>query len=436
VDVVVGGEGSRQTYRWAESSAHAADASWATFEAADLADQLDLLRRQSGKERDAELRQRMVERLRRRGDAEQSDNPARALEIWAAIERATGTGPDTAWSPEALMTSRDPRRLLAGLSDRALRERIYQLARRRPDWTALYLERLGKEDDPRTLTLLFDPLREEAPAEAGRLLDLWLSQPRKNAAAFVWLAERAASDEAIAARNPLRLLQQILAALAGDEFAPFRTRLRPLAESGGTLPRLLGRLSEEQAAAAKDAVQRAPGLETYQRTSLQNALELRFSALRQPAEQPLWARPDSITARRGELKHLLDIEIPTNRKAIEEARALGDLRENFEYKSARQRHEYLASRAASLDRDLRRARPLEPPLGDVTEARIGAALVLVGKGGAERRLTILGPWESQPEAGVISYESELAQRLLGKKAGDAVHLDDADWRIERVESAI
>jgi transcription elongation GreA/GreB family factor len=430
------GSGSRQTYRWAETSADASASAWEAFESADLAGKLDLLRRQTGKERDVTLRDRMVGELVTAAERAYGARPADALKIWSALERAGAAPRGAAWSIEALVERHDPRQLLGELDDRTLRERVYEIARqRRADWSALYLERLNKEEDPRTLNLLYDAAAEVAPAEVGRLLDAWLSQPRKNPAAFTWLAERAAGDEALAGRNPLRLLQQILSALGVDEFAPFRTRLRPLGESGGSLPRLLARLSEDQAAAARESIQRAPGLETYQRTALQNALELRFAALRAPSEQPLYARPASIAARRAELKELLEVEIPANRKAIEEARALGDLRENFEYKSARQRHEYLAARAAALDRDLRRVRPLEPAGAEPVDVRIGTAVRLLSPADAERRLTILGPWESQPEAGVISYESELAKELLGRKIGDVVRFEGADWRIAEISAA-
>ena len=44
-----------------------------------------------------------------------------------------------------------------------------------------------------------------------------------------------------------------------------------------------------------------------------------------------------LTQKRGELDHLLKVEIPTNYKAIQTAREFGDLSENFEYKSAKQR---------------------------------------------------------------------------------------------------
>jgi transcription elongation GreA/GreB family factor len=420
--VVASGSGSRQTYSWAETSAHAADKTWGRFEKADLRGRLELLRREGAK--DAELRSRMAEVLHVDADRVTRADPGAAYEAWHALEKfGEAPGEDSAWHPSRLTRAADPRKLLSGIGDRSLRERAYAAIREAGDnWPTVFADRLTKEDDPRTLAMLVNALRGVESPELDRWLDQVVSQPRKLPAAFVWLAESAGSDDELAGRNPLRLLQQTLAVLLADEFAPFRTRLKPLVDSGSTLPKLLARLNEEQATSAREAILRAPGLEGYQRTPLLNALELRFHSLRQEVEAPLYATPESITERRAELKKLLEVEIPTNRKAIEEARALGDLRENFEYKSARQRHEYLAARTSGLDRELRRVLPLDASAIDPSEIRIGTRVDLRGKD-ATTQLTILGPWESQPEAGVVSYESELARRLLGKRVGDVVEVD-------------
>jgi len=430
--VVAAGSGSRQLYSWAASSAAAADKAWVKFEAVDLRGQLDQFRRAGTK--DAALRERMANALAASAEMGLREDPGAAFEIWHALDRAGAAIGELAWTPDALIDAEEPRRVLAGIQDRALRERAYQLVReRRDDWTAIFGERFGKEEDPRTLNLLAEGLQEGAPLDLGRWLDQILAQPRKFPAAFVWLAESAGQQDDRASRSPLRLLQQILTALDADEFSGYRTRLKPLADSGGTLPRLLQRLTEEQGAQARDAIQKAAGLEGHQRTPLLNALEMRFASLRKEVEQPLYATPESIVQRRAELKHLLEVEIPANRRAIEEARAMGDLRENFEYKSARQRHEYLASRTAALDGELRRVRPLDPTTIDPSQARVGTTLELAAEDGTLRRLTLLGPWESQPEAGVISYESELARSLLGKYPGETVEIEAMRFVVLSIE---
>src|SRR6185295_20071492 len=153
-------------------------------------------------------------------------------------------------------------------------------------------------------------------------------------------------------------------------------------------------------------------LEPYQREQLVNAIHLRFEALRkETGPPPIYATREAVESKRGELQQILSVDIPANRKASEEARALGDLRENFEYKSARQRHEYLAARAAGLHRDLGRARPIDAAKVDSTAVHVGTRVVLRGPGGEERAFTLLGPWDSKPEEGVLSHESELATSL-------------------------
>jgi transcription elongation GreA/GreB family factor len=114
---------------------------------------------------------------------------------------------------------------------------------------------------------------------------------------------------------------------------------------------------------------------------------------------------------------------------------MGDLRENFEYKSARQRHEYLSARQAQLERELELARPLDPSKVATSEVRIGTKVTLSTAEGP-RFYTLLGPWDSDPEAGILAYESELAQKLLGKKVGDTAQIPGSDGDGELVEAEI
>ncbi|HKI86538.1 MAG TPA: GreA/GreB family elongation factor [Thermoanaerobaculia bacterium] len=423
--------GGRQSYSWAASDSHAQAAVWEAFEKGDPKTKLDLLRKNG--ERDPDLRQRMIESLGAIGARARRGDPALALEIWSGLAR-TGEAPeDETWSPSALLTaSTDPRALVAGIGDRSLREQAYEILRsERDDWSDLGHDLFLQEEDARGLDALALLLRREDEDSFLGLIDELLRQPAKAPAAFTWLAERAARDEELMGRNPLRLVQQILAVLPDGKFSSYKQRLLKLAESGGTIPRLIPLLSVEQAAQVEDLVNRSGALQDFRRTPLINALHLRFPDLRQTTEDLLYARPESIQAHEKEFQELLKKEIPANRKAIEEARALGDLRENFEYKSARQRHEYLAARAATLERDLNRARPLDPAKIDTSEVRIGTRLELAS-GDQKRALTILGPWESSPEKGILSYESELGQSLLGKKPGDSVELDGTTWSIEGI----
>jgi transcription elongation GreA/GreB family factor len=418
---VVAGRSGRQTYAWAESHGHAAEARWEAFAAAAPREQIALARRDGA--RASDLLPRMAATLAATADEVAGEDPALAYEIRCALERLPATAGPAAAAPADLLAGDRRRldRLLAGIADRALRERATAEVRaRRDDWRDVYRDRLAAEDDPRLLDQLAAPLAEAGDPGYARFLDGLLAQPHRAPAAFAWLAERAADDPALRGRNPLRLLQQILAAEVRPELAPYRVRLRRLAASGGTLPRLLAHLGDDQAEAARQAVERAPGLETHEREALHTALELRFPALRQDThDDVLYATPAAIADKRAQLERITREELPRNRKAIEEARAMGDLRENFEYKSARQRHEVLSALAASLHRDLGRARPLDLALVDASEVRVGTRVRLRDADGGERTLTLLGPWESDPERDVVSYQSDLGRALLGKKPGES-----------------
>jgi len=433
--VVASSEG-RPTYRWESSAADALDTVRQAFERAEPRQRLEVFRKNA--DRDDGLARELGERLAELAREVSGRDPGLSWEIFFTLERA-GRLPKSAetLADELLGEEADVQALLAGISDRLLRERALAMIReRRADWPAIHLEQLRREEDPRVLDTLYQGLRETDPEAVVRQLEDLLSQPRRAPAAFTWIAERAAEDEALRQRAPLRLLQQIFAATADDAFSAHRVRLRALVESGGTVPRLLSHLDASQAAAALELVQRSPALETYQRDPLANALRLRFASLKDDSDEgPLYATAESIAAKQEELARLKSQEIPANRKAIEEARALGDLRENFEYKSARQRHEYLNARVATLHRDLGRSRPIEFARLDTSEVRIGCRVELVGPDGGPRRFSILGPWESRPEAGVVSYESELGRKLLGLRPGEAVQVGAIELRVASISTA-
>ena len=448
--LVVSGKG-RQTYAWAESAGHAEDTVWSSFERAAPRARLELFRRETGPGPTGgrrELSDRMAAGLARLGAEAMADDPGLAFEIHAALERAGRGGEAAVLAPAVLLAGPRDRAeaLLAGVEDRSLRERAYAAVREtRDDWREIFVARLLREDEPRSLDRMLETFRaddEDAgdaglPREAVRFLDGLLAQPHRRPAAFVWLAERAAGDPALRGRNPLRMLQQILTGIGRDHFAPWRQKLKDMADTGGTLPRLLPHLGREQAVAAREAIHRTAGLEAYQRDNLNQALELRFPELRGESRTSdvLHALPASIAAKRAELDRITKRELPANRRAIEEARAMGDLRENFEYKAARQRHEVLSAMATELDRDLHRARPIDLAAIDPGQVRVGTRVTLAVDGGATREVIVLGPWESAPERGVVSYETELGARLLSKRVGDEVEVDGAPARIAAIAVA-
>jgi transcription elongation GreA/GreB family factor len=428
---VVASSSVRNAYVFAGSSEEATTALWRQFESAPPSTQIELLRKIDAQ--DAELRPKMIQTLRERARGALATEPGLAFEIAYAFERFEL---DSELSPAKLMAEApNPDRLLQSIAAKTVRARAYETVRKtRADWPQIYAAALSTEVEPSLLSQLVEALTAHDPATVGRLVDRTLGQPSDAPAFFTWIAERAGVDESLRGSSPLRLFKRILASLDRSELQPYRKRLIALAESGGTLPRLLPTLSEAEAGDALESVLKSTGLSLDRRRALEAALHIRFPALR-VTEEPLYALEESIQGKREELRTLLEEEIPKNRRAIEEARALGDLRENFEYKAARQRHEYLSARAEALSNELARSKPIDFARVDLSRVGIGTAARLRSEDGEERSLTLLGPWESAPEAGVLSYQSDVARLLLGRRPGEEIDLGGKLYRVIAIDAA-
>lgn len=424
------GSGSRQRYSWAASDAEAVDSMARDFEGAEPRQKIELFRRNAS--RSSELKAAMLDDLQRLVEESWTSDPATALAIALTLHKGAAPAAEGI-SPTRILSDHPlPADLISGLEDRALREQaILLLPTCRADWGGAFRTLLGREEDSRLLSLLAQSMTDEEGEQLQAFIDDLISKPQSMPAAFLWLAENAESESLFGDRNPLRLIQLIISALHWPEFKAFRVRLTKLFETGGPLPHLLSRLNPEKAIQAETAIERA-ALEDYLREPLITALHLRFPDLRPDQEIPLYATGPAIESRRQELKQLLDEEIPANRRAIEEARAMGDLRENFEYKSARQRHEYLSARVEALKGDLGRVRAFDPAGIDTSEVRVGSRLELETEDGDPHSLAVLGPWESAPEQGIISYDSELGQSLLGSKVGDVVTLEGVTLTLKKI----
>jgi transcription elongation GreA/GreB family factor len=420
----------RQTYGWAASEDHALEEVRERFRDAGVDEKLAILRKDA--KRSAALKEEMIRDLQGLAESHLADQPSAALKIWFALDKLGATS-ELTWSPSTLIAeSSEPAALAATLADKSIRERFYALCREdRADWPEIFQQSLALEEDPKLLSSLADQLGAEDSDQLKTAIDDILGHSKRRPAAFVWLAESGDSLPSLAERNPLRLIRQILDALHQSEFSAYKGRLHNTFETGGGATPLFTRLSEEQAAQAEEAIRRA-SIDEHLQDTLIRYLHVRYPALDTSREAPLYATEAAIAKCRREITKLQEEEIPANRRAIEEARELGDLRENFEYKSARQRHEYLNARLAKLNNDLSRVRPLLLEQLDLSEARIGCRLDLKSADGSTSSITILGPWESDPDRQIVSYDSELGQDLLGKRVGEAVTIDGDEMTISGI----
>jgi transcription elongation factor GreA len=142
-----------------------------------------------------------------------------------------------------------------------------------------------------------------------------------------------------------------------------------------------------------------------------------------PEEQaaPLVVSWSSLEKRKAEYEELVQKKIPENTREISLARSYGDLSENFEYKAAKQMQAVLMRRKTELEHALHRARGTAFENPDTSRVSIGTIVTLRDKKSEhEESYTILGAWDGNPERHVISYQTAIAQALLGRKVGETV----------------
>ncbi|MGR3465756.1 transcription elongation factor GreA [Limimaricola sp.] len=124
----------------------------------------------------------------------------------------------------------------------------------------------------------------------------------------------------------------------------------------------------------------------------------------------------------AELKHLKTVERPAIIAAISEARAHGDLSENAEYHSAKEKQSFIEGRIKELEGVI--------GLADVIDTskmsgsiKFGATVKLVDEDtDEEKTYQIVGEYEADIEAGRLNIKSPLARSLIGKDEGDSVEV--------------
>ena len=123
-----------------------------------------------------------------------------------------------------------------------------------------------------------------------------------------------------------------------------------------------------------------------------------------------------------ELKELKSVERPAIIRAIAEAREHGDLSENAEYHSAREKQSFIEGRIKELEGLMSLAEVIDPAKLSGT-IKFGATVTIVDEDSDEEKTyQIVGETEADIEAGKLNIRSPLARALIGKDEGDSVEV--------------
>ncbi|HSE41069.1 MAG TPA: GreA/GreB family elongation factor [Acidobacteriota bacterium] len=435
--LVTKGKGAQAVYSWSGSATEAEESVRKEFEAAKINDRINLARTHAARSQELSdyFAEVLVKEASKVYEAKKWDL---ALELLDLFQKWPGKStPESPYTFEQIVKDPRPAELLTMVENQNHKTRILMAYREgiAENWKQLFTEHFYREENPRVLSLMLEQLQNDAQENAEAILTRLVSHPSLNPAAFAWLVEMTSEESPqpmILQRIDGKLLLAAFEAIDASEFAKQRNRIKKAIESGLLMNAISRSLNPEVAQKALDMLDHTIYLEDYRKDRWKNVIRSRIPETKKK-EDWIFSTREAFERKRGELEQLIKVELPLNRKAVGEAAAHGDLRENHEYKAARERQDYLINRVTQLQGELNRVRVLEPGQIDCSEVRPGTRVKLVQPGDKRMVLTLLGPWDSNPQEGVYSYQAKIGTMLLGKLPGEKIEWNDEHWTVEEIE---
>ncbi|MFM1852083.1 MAG: hypothetical protein RIS54_1767 [Verrucomicrobiota bacterium] len=271
--------------------------------------------------------------------------------------------------------------------------------------------------------------------ELAAALKRWQTEQNLRAPVLLWIVKNRHSKKFAKLLNDLitpRLLSAIFFAIDYEALQASTARRIPLAdilsEDTELIADLLATADPETARDLANTLMLNQGFEELTKKSLLArfikifpSIQSLVAAEAEGKDEQLLVSRASHDRKREEYETIVAKKIPENSKAIATAREHGDLKENSEYKMAKQDQSVLMAQKALLERDLGRARITDFSEATVDVVSVGSIVDITAAGnGQTTRYTILGAWDGDPDNNVISYKTALGAALLGKKPGDSV----------------
>ena len=151
-------------------------------------------------------------------------------------------------------------------------------------------------------------------------------------------------------------------------------------------------------------------------------------------EEIIWTTEEGLNKIKVRIEEIATVETVENAKEIEVARSHGDLRENSEFKYALERRDRLQGELKYLSDQVKKARVLTK--ADVSTDKIGVGNVIecADDKGNVVTYTLLGPWDANTEANILSFQSKLAQDIKGLKVGDTFKIQSTSYKIVKIRN--
>jgi len=258
-----------------------------------------------------------------------------------------------------------------------------------------------------------------------------ISQHAASSELLLWLAKE--RNDSFADILGPEVFRAMLSAMERDQFNERRSnRLRDyILDDQELLVELIGSADFEVIKDLTRALQYSPSFDDMDKRSLLARIVKSYPAIQSlisgeasKQDNTIVVSWESLERRKNEYHELVEKKMPANSKEIAIARSYGDLRENHEYKAAKEMQKMLLRRKSELESQLLKARGTDFAGARTDVVSIGTIVRATDlETNQTETFTILGAWDSDPEKGLISYLSPVAQSLLNHKVGDQVEFE-------------
>jgi transcription elongation factor GreA len=256
-------------------------------------------------------------------------------------------------------------------------------------------------------------------------------------------------DPATMFNRLIELLDNLYFKIQKGREGDFKTtvnKIKNLLEDKGT-DYAINILNDANAESIFNVVSSSKGLEDWIKVSIESVIQDRYPDLfEKPGlpkldESKIYVTKEGYERRKREFDHLMNIEFPENARDLGEAISRGDLRENAEYKAAREKQAMLVEKAERIKAELQKVVIIDPHSIRPGTAAPGTKVTIRHQGKTEIEIyTILGPWDVDIEKGIISYLSPIGKGLLDKTAGETITIKlpegESIYEIVKIEKVL
>lgn len=221
----------------------------------------------------------------------------------------------------------------------------------------------------------------------------------------------------------------------GGGFLRAQNMLREQIENADSLKTILAAMTDSQKRDFMRRISESPAWGKLDRQSLQAKIikispDLHEVVLKKTAgsakeKKARITSTRSYNARKDQFEDIIRKQIPENSKEIELARSYGDLRENAEFKYAKEKQRLLGLQAEELQNALDTVKPTDFDGYPSDVVSVASGVELEYADGKKETYYILGEWDQDESLGIISNQSGMAKALEGRKAGDKTDVPTA-----------